>query len=62
LTFPKYNEELPKSILTTLEAKAPAFYKWANATIKEKSVYGIYDEQKVAERTAQRLKKLAAAK
>jgi len=63
LTIPKYESELlPKSVLTSLESKAPAFWKWANAVIQEKSVNGIYDEQGVAQRTAQRIKKMVAAK
>jgi len=64
LTHPKYEELnlIPKSLLTNLEAKAPAFWKWANATIAEKSVNYIFDEEGVAKRTAERIKKMTAAK
>lgn len=62
MTIPKYQEELiPKSALKSFEARAPAFWKWANAVIQEKSVNGIYDEQGVADRSAQRIKKMLAA-
>ena len=60
LTFPNYGV-LPKSVLTSLETEAPAFYKWANAVIKEKSVNHIYDEEGVAEKTKERMAKMAAA-
>jgi len=43
-----------------LESQAPAFYKWANAVVAEKSVNHIYDEQGVAEKTAARLAKAKA--
>jgi len=64
LTHPKYPELnlIPKSFLTNLETKAPAFYKWANAVIQEKSVTYIWDEKAVAERTAARIHKATAAK
>jgi glutathione S-transferase len=48
--------------LTDLEMKAPAFWKWANAVVKEKSVNYIWDEQRIVERTKLRLGKTAAAK
>ncbi|KAG0649511.1 Glutathione S-transferase U20 [Hyphodiscus hymeniophilus] len=62
LSFPKYDGLLPKSILTGLEAKAPAFWKWANAVTQEKSVTYIWNEKNVAERTLERVAKLNAAK
>ncbi|KUJ17008.1 thioredoxin-like protein [Mollisia scopiformis] len=64
LTIPKYEHLnlFPKSFLPNLEAKAPAFWKWAHAVIQEKSVNHIYDEQGVAERTAERVKKMIASK
>jgi len=49
LAFPKYEGLAPKSLLTSLEAKAPAFFKWANAASKEKSVTYVFDEKKIAE-------------
>jgi len=57
LGFAKYEHLnlLPKSLPTSLEAKAPAFWKWANAVVNEKSVNYIFDEKAVAERTAARL-------
>ena len=61
LSFPKYDGLLPKSVLTTLESKAPAFWKWANAVAQEKSVTYIWNEKVVAERTQERIAKLAAA-
>jgi len=60
LTFPK-NDVLPPSLLTTLEKKTPNFWKWANAVIVEESVNFIYDEKKIAEKTAARIAKAAAA-
>jgi len=50
----------PKSILTSLETRAPAFWKWANAVVKEKSVNYIWDEEGVVSRTKARLAKTAA--
>ena len=64
LSFPKY-EILPKSLLADLESKAPAFWKWANAVIKEESVNYIWDEELVATKTKERIlknKEAAAAK
>ena len=55
MSFAKYEDLLPASILTTLESKAPNFWKWATATAKEQSVTYIYDEKKVAEGTIKRL-------
>ena len=46
--------------MSSLEAKAPAFYKWANAVVQEKSVTYIWDEEAVATRTQARLAKTAA--
>ena len=60
LSFPKYEGPLPKSILKNLETKAPNFWKWANAVVKEESVTYIWDEKTVAERTAARIEKLKA--
>ncbi|KAL2060879.1 hypothetical protein VTL71DRAFT_8931 [Oculimacula yallundae] len=64
LGLPKYEELnlLPKSILTGLETKTPAFWKWANAVVAEKSVNFIYDDKTIAERTASRIAKMKAAK
>jgi glutathione S-transferase len=62
LSFPKYDGLLPKSVLTTLESKAPAFWKWANAVVQEKSVTYIWNEEAVATRNRDRFAKLAAAK
>jgi glutathione S-transferase len=50
----------PKTILTSLETRAPAFWKWANAVVKEKSVNYIWDEEGVVNRTKARLAKNAA--
>jgi len=61
LSFPKY-DILPKSLPTALESKAPHFWKWANAVVKENSVTYIWDEASVAERTKARVEKLRAAK
>jgi glutathione S-transferase len=61
LSFPKYEGLLPKSILTNLEAKAPNFWKWANAVVKEESVNYMWEEKNVAEKTTARIEKLKAA-
>jgi glutathione S-transferase len=61
LSFPKY-DLIPKSILTGLESKAPAFYKWTNVVLKEKSVNHIYDEEVVAGGAKARFAKLVAEK
>lgn len=50
-------ELVPKSILGSLEKKAPAFYKWANDVTKQKSVTYIWDKEGVAERTKTRIAK-----
>jgi glutathione S-transferase len=62
LAFPKYDGLLPSSILKNLEAKAPNFWKWANAVVKEDSVTYIWDEKSVAEKTLKRIKGLTASK
>jgi glutathione S-transferase len=59
LAFPK-GGLAPKTILTSLETRAPAFWKWANAVVKEKSVNYIWDEEGVVNRTKARLAKNAA--
>ncbi|KAH7312863.1 glutathione S-transferase domain-containing protein [Rhexocercosporidium sp. MPI-PUGE-AT-0058] len=63
LSYPKYQELnlLPRSILDGFEAKTPAFWKWANAVVAEKSVNFIFDEKLVAEGTAARIAKIKAA-
>ncbi|EKD17800.1 glutathione S-transferase domain-containing protein [Drepanopeziza brunnea f. sp. 'multigermtubi' MB_m1] len=63
LAKPEYKELnlLPSSMLDGLEAKAPAFWKWANATVAEKSVNFIWDEKLVAEGTAGMVAKMKAA-
>ncbi|KAM3077018.1 hypothetical protein ACMFMG_003515 [Clarireedia jacksonii] len=61
LAFPKYEGLLPKSILTGLEQKAPAFWKWANAISKEKSVTYVWNEKEIAESALVRFQKLRAA-
>jgi len=61
LAYPK-GGLAPASLLTDLETKTPAFWKWANAVVKEKSVNYIWDEEGVISRTKARLAKAAAAK
>ncbi|CZT43466.1 related to glutathione S-transferase [Rhynchosporium secalis] len=63
LGLPKYEELnlLPKSMLAGFETKTPAFWRWANAVVAEKSVNFIFDEKKVAEVTAARIAKMKAA-
>lgn len=51
---------MPKSILSSLETKTPAFWKWANAVTQQKSVTSIWDADVVAKRTYERLSKLQA--
>jgi len=53
-------ELVPKSILTSLEKKAPAFYKWAAEVTKQNSVTYIWDKKGVVARTKARLAKQAA--
>ncbi|KAK2060759.1 glutathione S-transferase domain-containing protein [Colletotrichum caudatum] len=60
-SFAKY-EIFPKSILSSLEQKAPSFYKWAQAVNSTPSVNGIYDEEKVVEQTKKRIASMRAAK
>jgi glutathione S-transferase len=62
LGFPKYEQLLPSSFLPALESKAPAFWKWASAVVREKSVAAIWDEKAVAEGTIAKFAKAAAAK
>jgi hypothetical protein len=38
-------------MLTNLEAKAPSFWKWAKAVVKEESVNYIWDAKTVSEKT-----------
>lgn len=40
-----------------LEAKAPAFWKWANAVIAKNSVRYIWDAEAVADRTKAKIAK-----
>ena len=61
LAYPK-SGLAPASLLTNLETKAPAFWKWANAVVKEKSVNYIWNEETVLANTKKRLAKAAAAK
>ncbi|KAN0104911.1 thioredoxin-like protein [Hyaloscypha variabilis] len=61
LAYPK-GGLAPKSILTDLETRTPAFWKWANAVVKEKSVNYIWEEESYIEKTKVRLAKQAAAK
>jgi len=58
LAFAKYEDLIPKSILTILESKAPNFWKWANVTVKEESVTYIFDEKRIAEAIIKRLASL----
>ncbi|KAK1537969.1 glutathione S-transferase domain-containing protein [Colletotrichum paranaense] len=59
-SFANY-ELIPKSILTSLEDKAPSFYKWAQTVNSTPSVNGIYDEKNVVERTKHRIAAMKAA-
>ncbi|TVY52935.1 Glutathione S-transferase U20 [Lachnellula cervina] len=66
LDFGAYEALLPKSLLPALEAKAPSFWKWASAVVKEDSVTYKWDAKAHAEGTIQRFAELrkedAAAK
>lgn len=62
LSFPKYDALLPASVLKNLESKAPNFWKWANAVVKEDSVTYVWNEEKVVTGTTARIAKLNAAK
>jgi len=61
LDFPKYGLMAP-NLLSDLEARAPNFFKWANAVAAEKSVNHIWNAEYVANRTKARMAKLAAQK
>lgn len=64
LELPDYGI-LPKSLTKGLEAKAPAFWKWANAVIAKESVRYIWNAEQVADRTKAKiaqLKEQAASK
>jgi len=50
LDSPQYGL-LATSMLTNLEAKAPSFWKWAKAVVKEESVNYIWDAKTVSEKT-----------
>jgi len=58
VTFAEYEALLPKSLLTSLEAKAPSFWKWASAVVKEDSVTYKWDAKAISERTIDRFEKL----
>jgi len=60
LAFRKYGL-LPQSFVEGLQSKAPNFWKWASAVVKEDSVTYIWDEKNVAEKTKARIEKLKAA-
>jgi glutathione S-transferase len=51
----------PSNFLASLESKAPNFYKWASAVVKEDSVTYIWDEKNVAERTLALIERMKAA-
>ncbi|KAI0008067.1 glutathione S-transferase domain-containing protein [Xylariaceae sp. FL0662B] len=59
-TLPKYGL-LPERVISDLSNKAPNFYRWGLAVSNHPSVTGIYDVEKIAERTKARLAKLRAA-
>ncbi|KAI0110627.1 glutathione S-transferase domain-containing protein [Hypoxylon sp. NC0597] len=59
-TLPKHGI-LPEHILSDLSAKAPNFFRWGQAVSKHPSVLGIYDEEKIAARTKERLAKARGA-
>ena len=61
LAYPK-SGLAPASLLTNLETRAPSFWKWANAVVKEKSVNFIWNEETVLANTRKRLAKAVAAK
>lgn len=50
---------MPENFNAKLEERAPAFWKWASAVVKEDSVTNIWDEKFVAEKTAARLRAMA---
>jgi len=56
LEFPQHGV-LPQSLVKGLEAKAPAFWKWANAVIAKDSVRYIWDAEAVADRTKAKIAK-----
>jgi len=50
LSYPKYEDMLPGSILTSLESRAPAFWKWINRMAEEKSINGLFDAERLVGR------------
>ncbi|KAJ0159005.1 Glutathione S-transferase [Colletotrichum tanaceti] len=59
-SFAKYGL-VPKTILSSLEERAPAFYKWAQVVNATPSVNGIYKEQDVVEQTRAKISSMKAA-
>ncbi|WQF79499.1 Putative glutathione S-transferase, Thioredoxin-like superfamily, glutathione transferase family [Colletotrichum destructivum] len=59
-SFAKH-ELVPKTILSSLEERAPAFYKWAQVVNATPSVNGIYNEEVVVEKTRERISSMKAA-
>ncbi|OHW95217.1 glutathione s-transferase domain-containing protein [Colletotrichum incanum] len=59
-SFAKYGL-IPKGILSSLEQKAPSFYKWAQTVNDTPSVNGIYEEETIVERTKHRIASLKAS-
>ncbi|TVY88606.1 Glutathione S-transferase U20 [Lachnellula willkommii] len=57
LDFAQYEALLPKSLLTTLQTKAPNFWKWASAVVKEDSVTYKWDAKANAEKAILRVEK-----
>lgn len=57
LAFSKHDVILPKSVLTTLEEKAPNFWKWAHVVIAEKSIISEWDEENLIRHARERVKR-----
>ncbi|RQM07828.1 hypothetical protein DH86_00000709 [Scytalidium sp. 3C] len=53
---------VPTSFVSALEKRTPAYFKWANAVVKEKSVNYIWNEEAVSTRTRKRIEKMKASK
>jgi hypothetical protein len=61
MSFSKHDLLAP-DLLADLEAKAPAFFKWANAVVEDKHLTCVWNEQAAVRGTKIRLAELAEGK
>ncbi|TVY73269.1 hypothetical protein LSUE1_G006682, partial [Lachnellula suecica] len=60
LDFTKHEGLLPKTVPGLLQAKAPNFWKWASAVVKEESVTYIWDQDAMIKANLARFEKMRA--